>query len=452
MMETVGFYLKKERESKNISIPELSQLTKISELYLKYIEKDEFDKLPQGPYVKGYIASYSRLIGGNVDEAISLYEALNKKPTQTEDVQPKPPVHNGKNRLPEKPKTTERKKPKVSLSGKAISFLSSIASSIPINSASFKAAGTSIKNIGASIRTNGKGFDTVASLFKRIASSRSWLYAFVALLGIAILVLTGFGFYHLFVYDPNPLPVVDLPHLQDKETRTIPEGGSEKPVLPSPSADGSSAADQLKGHSENTEAAEPSKPPEPQQLPTPLATDPDAATPRTQLTTEGSAAASNSTKPTGTPLSGSLSATENTDPSLTSAGTENQATSDQSVLTDAPSPESTTVDAPLTVLQASVCAEIKNRMPAGVDTSFPVSTQRVFVWNAIEARQFPTKIRHIYYLDGQKISDVTLDVRSAYWRTWSAKSLSNERYRGEWRVDIATAGGKVLRRLYFEVR
>ena len=104
------------------------------------------------------------------------------------------------------------------------------------------------------------------------------------------------------------------------------------------------------------------------------------------------------------------------------------------------------------MLQASVCAEIKNRMPAGVDTSFPVSTQRVFVWNAIEARQVPTKIRHIYYLDGKKISDVTLDVRSAYWRTWSAKSLSNERYRGEWRVDIATASGKVLRRLYFEVR
>lgn len=451
-METVGGYLKKARESKNISIGELSQLTKISALYLKYIENDEFEKLPQGPYVKGYIASYSRLIEGNVDEAVSLYEALIRKQIQTEDIEPETSAHNGRNRLPEKPKTKESKQPQVSLFGKVKAFFSTMASSVPINSASFKAAGTSIKNIGASIRTNGNVFDIVVSFFKRIASSWSWLYASMALLGIAILVLAGFGFYHLFIYDPNPLPVAELQHMQDKETRTLTAIDSEKSVSPSPSTDASSSADQLKGQADSSKTAEPDNPPEAQKQPTPLATDPAAATPRTQLKPEGSAAATNPAIPTGTPLSGSSSAAENADPSLTSTGTENQATSGQSVLTDAPSPESTTADAPLKVLQASVCAEIKNRMPAGVDTSFPVSTQRVFVWNAIEARQVPTQIRHIYYFDGQIISNVILDVRSAYWRTWSAKSLSDDRYRGEWRVDIATAGGKVLRRLYFEVR
>ena len=451
-METVGGYLKKARESKNISIPELSQLTKISELYLKYIENDEFEKLPQGPYVKGYIASYSRLIEGNVDEAISLYEALNRKQIQTEDIQPDTSAHNGRNRLPEKPEAKESKQPKGSLLGKVKSFFSTMASSVPINSASFKAAGTSIKNIGSSIRINRNWLDNFVLLFKRIASSWSWLYASMALLGIAILVLAGFGFYHLFIYDPNPFSIAELQHVQDEETRTLPAIGSEKPVLASPSTDLSSSADQLKGQADSSKTAEPSNPPEAQKLPTPLATDPDAATPRTKLKPESLATATNPAIPTGTPLSGSSSAAENADPSQTTAGTAIQTRSGQSVLTDAPSPESTTADAPLKVLQASVCAEIKNRMPAGVDTSFPLSTQRVFVWNEIEAMQVPTKIRHIYYFDGQKISDVTLDVRSAYWRTWSAKSLSDDRYRGEWRVDIATAGGKVLRRLYFEVR
>ena len=451
-METVGGYLKKARESKNISIPELSQLTKISELYLKYIENDEFEKLPQGPYIKGYIASYSRLIEGNVDEAISLYEALNRKQVQTEDIEPDTPAHNGRNNRAEKPEAKESKQPKGALSGKVKSFLSTIASSVPINGASFKAAGTSIINFGSSIRINRNWFDNVVSFFKRIASSRSWLYASMALLGIAILVLAGFGFYHLFIYDPNPLPAAELQHVQDKETRTLTAIDSEKSVSPSPSTDASSSAEQLMGRADNTERAEPGNPPEAQKLPTPLATDPDAATPRTQLKPDDSAAATNPAIPTGTPLSGSSSAAENADPSQTSAGTAIQTRSDQSVLTDAPSPESTTADAPLKVLQASVCAEIKNRMPAGVDTSFPLSTQRVFVWNEIEARQVPTQIRHIYYFDGQKISDVTLDVRSAYWRTWSAKSFSDDRYRGEWRVDIATAGGEVLRRLYFQVR
>jgi hypothetical protein len=271
-------------------------------------------------------------------------------------------------------------------------------------------------------------------------------------LGSGILVLAGFGFFHLFIYDPNPLPVAELQHVQDKETRTLTAIDSEKSVSPSPSTDPSSSADQLKGQADSSKTAEPGNPPEAQKLPTPLATDPDAATPRTKLKPDGSAAATNPAIPTGTPLSGSSSAAENADPGQTTAGTAIQTRSGQSMLTDAPSPESTTAVAPLKVLQASVCAEIKNRMPAGVDTSFPVSTPRVFVWNELEARQVPTKIRHIYYFDGQKISDVTLDVRSAYWRTWSAKSLSDDRYRGEWRVDIATAGGKVLRRLYFEVR
>ena len=451
-METVGGYLKKERESNDISIPELSQLTKISELYLKYIENDEFEKLPQGPYVKGYIASYARLIGGNVDEAISLYEALTIKSIQTEDVQPDTPAHNGRNTPPEEPEAKDLKQPKGSLSDKVKSFLSTIASSVPINGASIKAAGTSIKKIGSSIRINKNWLDNGVLFFKRIASSWSWLYASMALLGIAILVLAGFGFYHLFIYNPNPLPVAELQHVQDEETRTLPAIGSEKPVLASPSTDPSSSADQLKGQADSSKTAEPSNPPEVQKLPTPLATDPDAATPRTKLKPEGSAAATNPAIPTGTPLSGSSSAAENADPGQTTAGTAIQTRSGQSVLTDAPSSESTTAVAPLKVLQASVCAEIKNRMPVGVDTSFPLSTQRVFVWNEIEARQVPTKIRHIYYFDGQKISDVTLDVRSAYWRTWSAKSLSDDRYRGEWRVDIATAGGKVLRRLYFEVR
>ncbi len=76
-METVGAYLKKEREAKNISLQEVSRLTKISEIYLDCLEKDEYEKLPKGPFVKGYISSYSKSIGCKVYEAIILYNANN---------------------------------------------------------------------------------------------------------------------------------------------------------------------------------------------------------------------------------------------------------------------------------------------------------------------------------------------------------------------------------------
>ena len=77
-METVGDYLKKQREAKNISLRKVSHLTKISEFYLDCLEKDDYEKLPQGPYIKGYISSYATLIGGNAEEALRLYASVQK--------------------------------------------------------------------------------------------------------------------------------------------------------------------------------------------------------------------------------------------------------------------------------------------------------------------------------------------------------------------------------------
>ena len=451
-METVGSYLKKERESKNISLHELSQLTKISELYLEYIEKDAFEKLPQGPYIKGYIASYSRLIGGNLEQAITLYEALNKERILTEDIQPDISTHNDRNGLPEKPKTKDRKKPNRPRFGEVKSFFNNVAASVPINSFSFKAAGSAIKNIGSSIRIKRNWLAIDVSFFKKIALSWSWLYASMALLGIGILVLAGFGFYHLFIYDPNLLSIAQLQHVQDKDARPLLALDSEKSVLASESTDASATADQRDGQTNDKQSSEATNPPEGKKQVTPSSTDPDEATIRTKLEPENSSGTSNPVIQTNTPLSGSPSSAKNADSNRTIAGTERHVRSGQSELKADPSPEPTTTDAALNVLQASVCAEIKNRMPSGVDTSFLTTAQRVYVWSEIEAQQVPSKIRHIYYFNGQKIGDVHLDVRSTNWRTWSFKNISDSRYRGDWWVDIATPSGKVLRRLYFVVR
>ena len=83
-METVGVYLKKERESKNLSLREVARLTKISELYLDCIEKDDYEKIPKGPYVKGYISSYSRVIGVDTQQALALYDSANEKKEQSD--------------------------------------------------------------------------------------------------------------------------------------------------------------------------------------------------------------------------------------------------------------------------------------------------------------------------------------------------------------------------------
>ena len=90
-------------------------------------------------------------------------------------------------------------------------------------------------------------------------------------------------------------------------------------------------------------------------------------------------------------------------------------------------------------------------MPVGVDNVFSNKTERVYVWSQIQADRAPNRIRHIYYLNGQVMNDVALNVGSAHWRTWSYLTTSNGRQRGQWRVDITAADGRVLRRLFFKI-
>ena len=56
-MQTFGDYLKREREARKVSLREVAHLTNITERYLDFIEKDDYAKLPEGPYVRGYITN-----------------------------------------------------------------------------------------------------------------------------------------------------------------------------------------------------------------------------------------------------------------------------------------------------------------------------------------------------------------------------------------------------------
>ena len=446
----------------------MSRLTKISALYLDYIEKDQFDKLPQGPYAKGYIASYSRLIGGNVDEAIQLYESLNGKRTPTEASQPETSIGNGRPSLPETPEEKPREQPGTAAAATAISFFHTVATCLKARTAAWKTAIPSLKGsvkpfrrIPSALIAMGSGFrakpsnvdaavapsptaegaapdkalhpKAMAPMHRKtafaamtrpwISDRRTWLIAGVSLFGTAILVLAGFGFYHLFIYDPNPLSVGQSQKMAGRETAPPADTGAEKAGLPSRSND------------------------------TSLSSRAEAAAPRNPLKTENQTGMTPPTPQPGTRLSGTASiAGKNDAPGRSTAVQESPVRPDPGKATGDPVAEATAVDAHVSVLQASTCSEIINRMPAGVGNAFPSSTQRVYVWNAIEARRIPSSIRHIYYLNGRKIGDVTLDVRAPYWRTWSYKNITDDRYRGEWRVDIASADAKVLRRLYFTVK
>lgn len=76
----VGEYLKKERETKNIPLDQIADITKISLRHLSAIEDGQFDLLPGKIYTKGFLKAYSKCIGLNPDDIWLRYETTLLKP------------------------------------------------------------------------------------------------------------------------------------------------------------------------------------------------------------------------------------------------------------------------------------------------------------------------------------------------------------------------------------
>jgi cytoskeleton protein RodZ len=76
MALTLGEKLRQAREERGISISEVAEQTRISPLYLKSIEKDDYKPLPGGIFNKGFVRSYARYIGFDEEEALRDFAEL----------------------------------------------------------------------------------------------------------------------------------------------------------------------------------------------------------------------------------------------------------------------------------------------------------------------------------------------------------------------------------------
>jgi hypothetical protein len=93
MMESPGKLLKKERETRNISLEEISAFTKIKEHHLKSIEEDRYELLPAAIYVKGFLKTYAQYLALDPKNIILQYENYLKSllPPEPTDLQQKIP-------------------------------------------------------------------------------------------------------------------------------------------------------------------------------------------------------------------------------------------------------------------------------------------------------------------------------------------------------------------------
>jgi cytoskeletal protein RodZ len=74
-MESIGRYLKKRRESRAMSVEEISRATRIPVLSIERLENDHFDDLPGEVFVRGFLKSYARAVALPMDEVLARYSA-----------------------------------------------------------------------------------------------------------------------------------------------------------------------------------------------------------------------------------------------------------------------------------------------------------------------------------------------------------------------------------------
>ncbi len=72
--ESLGRYLRRERESRKISLREVSKNIKVKEHLLKAIEEDQYVTLPSPTYVKGFLLAYAKYMGLDPNDVLLRYE------------------------------------------------------------------------------------------------------------------------------------------------------------------------------------------------------------------------------------------------------------------------------------------------------------------------------------------------------------------------------------------
>jgi transcriptional regulator with XRE-family HTH domain len=73
-MESLGEYLKAERELRNLSLEEAAKFTKIRKQFLKAVEEDKYELLPPAIYVKGFLTIYAKYLGLNPNDIVLRYQ------------------------------------------------------------------------------------------------------------------------------------------------------------------------------------------------------------------------------------------------------------------------------------------------------------------------------------------------------------------------------------------
>lgn len=103
-----------------------------------------------------------------------------------------------------------------------------------------------------------------------------------------------------------------------------------------------------------------------------------------------------------------------------------------------------------TVDELSVCTAVEDRQPVGVNTEFGSDVGTLFCFTKVSGAAADSSISHVWYYNDKEMARIKLNVRADAWRTWSSKKIVED-WVGNWRVDVESAAGSVLKSQAFTI-
>ena len=82
--DSLGSYLRQERERQQVSLQEIAAATKIQLKFLEALEHDAYDQLPATPFVVGFLRAYAQYVALDPETVLTAYRSLHRAPEPPE--------------------------------------------------------------------------------------------------------------------------------------------------------------------------------------------------------------------------------------------------------------------------------------------------------------------------------------------------------------------------------
>ena len=74
--DSLGGYLRQERELRHLSLQDISAATKVQLTFLQALERNDYDRLPPAPFVVGFLRAYAQCLNLHPEAIVAVYHQL----------------------------------------------------------------------------------------------------------------------------------------------------------------------------------------------------------------------------------------------------------------------------------------------------------------------------------------------------------------------------------------